>query len=80
MRRPPINISPGERVGRIVVGAAGAVAGTLLLLASTGGAVAAVLEVAVLLAGLDLVVTGALGFSPLYHRLGRAPRALGRQA
>jgi hypothetical protein len=79
MRRPPINISPSERVGRIAVGAAGAIAGTLLLV-SAGGAVAVVLEVALLLAGLDLVVTGALGFCPLYHRLGRAPRALGRQA
>ena len=79
MRRPPINISPGERVARIAVGAAGAIAGTLLL-ASAGGAVAVVLEVALLLAGLDLVVTGALGFCPLYHRLGRAPRALGGSA
>ena len=79
MRRPPINISPGERVARIAVGAAGAIAGTLLL-ASAGSAVAVVLEVALLLAGLDLVVTGALGFCPLYHRLGRAPRALGRSA
>lgn len=79
MRRPPINISPGERVARIAVGAAGAIAGTLLL-ASAGGVVAVVLEIALVLAGLDLVVTGALGFCPLYHRLGRTQRAVGRSA
>lgn len=79
MRRPPINISPGERLARIVVGAAGAIAGTLLL-TSAGGAIAVVLEVALLLAGLDLVVTGALGFCPLYKKLGRAPRSLGTAA
>lgn len=79
MRRPPINISPGERIARIAVGAAGAIAGTFLL-TFAGGAVAVVLEVALLLAGLDLVVTGALGFCPLYHRLGLAPRELGKSA
>jgi hypothetical protein len=79
MRRPPINLSPGERLARIVAGAAGAVAGTLLLL-SAGGPAVVVIEVALLLAGLDLVVTGALGFCPLYHRLGRVPRGARRSA
>ena len=77
MRRPQVNITPGERVARIVVGAAGTVIG-LLLLASAGGAVAIALEVLLVLAGLDLVVTGALGHCPLYRRLGYVPRSLRR--
>jgi Protein of unknown function (DUF2892) len=32
------------------------------------------------LAGLDLVVTGALGHCPLYHKLGRVPQSLRRTA
>lgn len=75
MRRPPINIAPAERVARIAAGLAGIVAGSALL-GSTGGAAAVVLELALVLAGLDLVVTGALGFCPLYKRLGRPPRPL----
>lgn len=73
MRRPPINISPGERVARVAVGLIGVVAGSILL-GSTGGTAAIVLLV---LAGLDLAVTGALGFCPLYKQLGRPPRSLG---
>lgn len=75
MRRPTINITPAERVGRVLVGLAGVVAG-LILLIPAGGAVAVVLEVLLVLAGADLVVTGALGHCPLYRKLGHTPRSL----
>lgn len=72
MRRPEINITPLERAGRVAIGAAAAIVG-LVLLASAGGPVAIVLELLLVLAGLDLVVTGALGHCPLYKRLGYVP-------
>lgn len=77
MRRPPINITPAERLGRIAVGIAGTLGG-LLLLGSAGGTAAVVLEVLLVLVGLDLAVTGALGHCPLYKRLGYVPRSLRR--
>ena len=77
MRRPEINITPAERVSRIAVGAAVAIAGVILL-ASGAGPLAIVLEALLVLAGLDLVVTGALGHCPLYHRLGYLPPSLRR--
>lgn len=79
MKRPEINISPAERVARVIVGGAVATAG-LVLLGSAGGAVAGALEVLLVLAGLDLVVTGALGFCPLYRKLGHVPASLRRAA
>ena len=72
-------LTPIERVGRIVIGTAGAVAG-LVLLATADGALAVVLEVLLVLAGLDLLVTGALGHCPLYRKLGYVPRSLRRPA
>lgn len=77
MKRPPVNITPAERAGRILIGLAGVTAG-LVLLIPTGGAVAVVLELLLVLAGLDLVVTGALGHCPLYRKLGYAPTSLRR--
>ena len=77
MRRPEINITPAERVSRIAVGAAVAIAGVILL-ASGAGPLAIVLEALPVLAGLDLVVTGALGHCPLYHKLGYLPPSLRR--
>ena len=77
MRRPEINITPAERVSRIAVGAAVAIAG-MILLASGAGPLAIVLEALLVLAGLDLVVTGALGHCPLYHKLGYLPPSLRR--
>lgn len=79
MKRPPINITPVERAARVAVGAVGIVAGALLL-AQAGGTVAVVLEALLVLAGLDLVMTGALGHCPLYKRLGYVPRSLRRPA
>lgn len=70
-----VNITPIERVGRIGVGLLG-VAGGALLLAGAGSAIAVVLELLLILAGLDLVVTGATGHCPLYKKLGYVPASL----
>ena len=70
-----INITPAERVARVVVGALGALAGLLLLTGATS-LLAVTLEVLLVLAGLDLVVTGALGHCPLYSKLGHMPASL----
>ena len=78
MKRPEINITPTERIGRVAVGATGTVVGALLLV-TAGSTLVALLEVLLVLAGLDLVVTGALGHCPLYSKLGHVPRSLRRQ-
>lgn len=75
MKRPVVNITPAERAGRILIGLLGVVGG-LVLLASAGGAVVTGLEVLLVLAGLDLMVTGALGHCPLYRKLGYTPASL----
>ena len=79
MRRPTINISPAERVGRVLIGAIGFIGGIVLLTAGASAGLA-VLEVLLALAGLDLIVTGALGHCPLYARLGHVPASLRRTA
>jgi hypothetical protein len=73
-----INITPVERVGRIVVGVLG-IAGGIVLLAQAGSALAVGLEILLILAGLDLLITGALGHCPLYARLGHLPASLRRR-
>lgn len=75
MKRPTVNITPAERTGRILVGLLGLV-GAIVLLGSAGSTAVAALEVLLILAGLDLMVTGALGHCPLYHRLGHMPSSL----
>jgi hypothetical protein len=77
--RLSINITPAERIGRIAIGAAGIVVGAILL-TSAGSALAVILEVLLVLAGIDLVVTGALGHCPLYAKLGHVPKSLRRQS
>ena len=72
-----INITPAERAARIIIGGVGAVVGIVLLVGATS-TVAIALELLLVLAGLDLVVTGALGHCPLYHRLGYVPASLRR--
>ena len=72
---PSVNITPIERFGRVVLGVAAVVAGALLLVSATS-AVAVVLEVLLIAAGLDLAVTGALGHCPLYAKLGHVPKSL----
>ncbi|MEQ1736896.1 MAG: DUF2892 domain-containing protein [Rhodoglobus sp.] len=71
-----VNITPAERAGRIVIGAA-AVVIAVALLASAGSTLAIALEILLAAAGLDLVVTGALGHCPLYQKLGHVPKSLG---
>ena len=78
-RRPTVNITPLERWGRVVVGTAGVVAGAVLL-ATAANAVVIVLEILLILAGLDLIVTGALGHCPLYSKLGYVPKSLRKSA
>lgn len=79
MRRPVVNITPRERAGRILVGLAATVAGVVLLVSATAAGVVA-LEVLLVLAGLDLAITGALGHCPLYQRMGHVPPSLRRSA
>ena len=74
-RRRSANITPIERGGRIAIGLATMIAG-LVLIVSAGSALAAILELLLIAAGLDLVVTGALGHCPLYQRLGYMPSSL----
>lgn len=71
-----VNISPIERAGRIVLGLATIVAGAAMM-ASAGSALAMALETLLIFAGADLVITGALGYCPLYARLGRPARQAG---
>ena len=79
MRRPEVNITPLERCGRILIGAAAATVGVILL-AGGGQPIALVLEGVLVLTGLDLIVTGAVGHCPLYHKLGYTPKSLRRPA
>lgn len=78
-RRLAVNITPVERGGRIAIGLAAVIVGVVLLV-SAGSALAVILEVLLIAAGLDLVVTGALGHCPLYQRLGYVPASLRRSA
>lgn len=70
-----INITPAERVARVAIGGLAAIAGAFLL-GSAASTLAVVLELLLVLAGLDLVVTGALGHCPVYARLGDVPASL----
>ena len=70
-----VNITPAERAARVAIGGLGALIG-IFLLASASGVLAVVLELLLVLAGLDLVVTGALGHCPLYARLGHMPASM----
>jgi hypothetical protein len=70
-----VNITPSERAGRVLLGLAAMVVGAVLL-GGAAGALAVVLEVLLIAAGLDLVVTGALGHCPLYAKLGHVPTSL----
>ena len=70
-----VNITPAERAARILLGLFGAIGGALLL-GGGGSPVVVTLEVLLVLAGLDLVVTGATGHCPLYKKLGHLPASL----
>ena len=77
MKRPTVNITPAERAGRVILGLLAAIGAAVLLSAATT-ALVVLLEVLLLAAGLDLIVTGALGHCPLYSRLGYIPKTLRR--
>jgi hypothetical protein len=74
-QRLTVNITPAERAGRILIGAA-AVVVAVVLLTSAASILAVVLELLLGAAGLDLVVTGALGHCPLYQKLGYTPKSM----
>jgi len=76
-RRPSINIAAPERAARICIGVVAVIVGAVLLV-SAGSALAVVLEVFLIAAGVDLAVTGALGHCPLYAKLGHLPPSLRR--
>jgi hypothetical protein len=70
-----VNITPAERIGRVLIGGAAMIA-AIVLLTSASSVMAVVLEVLLFAAGADLLVTGALGHCPLYQKLGHVPRSL----
>ena len=70
-----VNITPAERIARVVVGSLAAVVGVVLLTSATS-VLAIVLQTLLVIAGLDFVVTGALGHCPLYAKLGHMPASL----
>ena len=72
---PFVNITRGERLGRVLIGVAGIVTGIVLLLGAAS-AIAVILEILLVVAGLDMLVTGARGHCPLYARLGYLPKSL----
>ncbi|MBJ7354325.1 MAG: DUF2892 domain-containing protein [Thermoleophilaceae bacterium] len=80
MARPSVNISTVERAGRIALGALGIVAGLLLLFSGGGGTVPLVLELLLVAAGLDLLVTGLTGHCPLYAKLGHVSSSVQRRS
>ncbi len=79
LRRPVVNITPAERLVRVAIGLLAIIAGGLLL-AGAGSALAVVFDVLLVLAGVDLAVTGALGHCPLYRKLGYVPASLRRSS
>ncbi len=70
-----VNITPTERAARILVGAFSVILGAILV-SSASSAIGVVLELMLVVAGLDLVVTGATGHCPLYAKLGHIPASL----
>ena len=77
MKRRTANITPVERVIRVVIGI-GLVLAALWVI-SSGVTVLSVVGTLLLAgAGLDLGITGAMGYCPLYARLGYVPRSLRR--
>ena len=74
MKRRTVNITPVERVMRFGIGI-GLVL-TALWVISIGISVLSVVGALLLAgAGLDLGVTGAIGYCPLYAKLGYVPRS-----
>ncbi|MFN0145629.1 MAG: YgaP-like transmembrane domain [Dehalococcoidia bacterium] len=70
IRPSGINLTPIERIVRVVAGTGG-VAGAIVWLALVPSLLVGVGALALAAAGLDLVVTGARGHCPLYAWLAR---------
>ncbi|MBI2765934.1 MAG: DUF2892 domain-containing protein [Chloroflexi bacterium] len=70
VKHSTVNLTPIERVARVAAGAAGAI-GAVVWLAFVPSAVVAAGAVLLAAAGIDLVVTGARGYCPLYAWLAR---------
>ena len=70
-----MNISTLERAGRVLIGVAAIIAGVVLL-TTAGSVLAVVLELLLVAASLDMLVTGATGHCPLYQTLGHVPKSL----
>lgn len=70
-----INITPIERAGRTIAGFLGVV-WAIGLLAATPTWVTGTFEMLLLLAGLDLLITGVTGHCAIYHKLGFVPKSL----
>ena len=72
-----VNITPGERGGRVLIGLAAIIAGVVLL-TRAGSVLAILLELLLVAAGLDMLITGTTGHCPLYQKLGHLPKSPGR--
>lgn len=68
------NLAAWERMLRVFVGALLVMAGVAVFLSEDAFGYLAFASAAVLI-GLDLFVTGAIGYCPLYHALGRRHQA-----
>ena len=77
--RLSINITPVERAARVVLGGVCVLVGVALLGGLTS-VLTVVLDLLLVAAGLDLLVTGLLGHCPLYAKLGHVPRSLKEKA
>ena len=75
LRRPTVNITPIERGGRILIGLAAVIAGVALM-SSANSLLALVLEALLVVTGIDIFVSGALGYCSLYHMFGYTPKSL----
>lgn len=72
LRHPSVNISPVERADRITVGAAVVISAAIWITSATS-TLHVLLLALLMLAGLDLLVTGGLGDCPPYATLGHTP-------
>lgn len=74
------NVGTVERWLRGLGGAGAAIVGLVWLLAGPGAVLPALLAGALVVLGIDFVVTGIRGYCPLYQRLGwNTARQAGRQ-
>lgn len=69
IRKPSVSMIPAERIARVTSGLV-AVLAAVTLFQDASSPAAVVLKGLVALAGLDLVITGALGHGPLYNTAG----------